>query len=1033
MSDNRENRRQTRRISSILKNAVTSDDSPTQTFSRRSKRISFSHVNNVKEFAADVDNQTIWGDSYEKSHTATNVSNSGSISQIPTLDSVATASNSVATASNSVAVGSTIELFADIENGSAEMEISHRDSVSRTKLFNQTMTIEESVSSSTTNCKLMDMSGVVGNANKRKTVDTISVDTVAAHVVKSVKIRKMNDENVEPGMHNTILHHVNMSVSSPDRKSGTKSQVNLNTTRMFEDDAEMSDVSLPQTTLPDKSVLDSTVGPSKRFERSLAVDISIDQPSFTSFVADTSIPTSQKTHIFGRGDISASIDQTFAVRNPLQEDNATAWNAADKLDNTEKQTAGDHEMGDNVPALQSNCESSRHRTLEDLTISMDIQFKKHALSPHSLNPDEPAIEDLTICLDTNFQAEVSGENDDDGAMGKLDGTRSPSDSCTENNSLGTETLKPPSLSNREPLNELPGAANKENVFANSSAQLSHGQNTHDLTNQISKDLSLDPIEYVACRDKTLQPTFDATGLYDRLPKAKFLDYSTSHDQVLATEFSFAAHSDPLSSTRFVPNNQFPQNFSNIDTHQKTNCSSVTFNDCPNLTTRQSQDMRSATSLQNNTDELCNLEPYQLKKTSETKPLFSDLSQSKSDNMLNEPKTDSIDIIDIESLNELPIESRMSAAKKYFLNLSHNASNDMLSETKMDLISLTDESVNGAESSPETTADTHKLPRCQKCMNCRESLSGGNATFAGLGQSNERPKLDFSMYEKLKGLPTFRDVIEARKKREAARELEDQLLVDQNVEAPDIRLFLLNNCPETPAEPQPVYVPEPLICYPMRMNIKYLMNNKMTTEYPQWKYNDNFFQIGTVSLRYDDIPSIVIHIKFDVDAPMKAEQLNMPLLFSKIMIEQCPTHLRRISTEGLLKHNHSFSLLPANLLSLISSSENIFRGLNEIEKRFRSVVVKVMEFDAITIQHGALVRMGTDGTCYVEKTLFDVKKLLAQDLKIEFDNIDMIGPGNVTFDPFRETTDAFKALPSGLPFLRSFLSDPMSYIAPIVDV
>ncbi|XP_037039549.1 uncharacterized protein LOC119076737 [Bradysia coprophila] len=1021
MSDNIENRRQTRRISSILKNVVTSDESPTQTFSRRSKRISFSHVNNVKEFVADVDNQTIWGDSYEKSNTAKNLSNSGSVSQIPTLDSVATASNSVA-------VAPTIDLFADIENGSAEMEISQRDSVSHTKLFNQTMIVEETVSTSSTsvtNCKLVDMSGIVGNANKRKTIDTISVETVATDVVKSVKIRKMNDENLEPGMYNTILHHVNMSVSSPDRKSGTKSQVNLNTTRMF-DDAEMSDVSLPQTTLSD----DKSVRPSKRLERTTALT-SIDEPSITSFVSDTSIPTSQKTHIFGRGDISAAIDQTFAVRNPLQEDNAAGWNGADKLDDTEKETAGDHEMGGNEPAFQSISGISRHRTLEeDLTISMDIQFKNHPLSPHSLNPDEPAIEDLTIFLDTNFQAEVSGEIDD-GAMSKLAGSRSPSE-CTKNSSL-----KPLSLSNREPLNELPGAANKENVFTNSSAQLSHGQNTQDLTNLISKDLSLNPIEYVACREKTLLPTFDPTALYDsaneKLPKAKFLDYSTSHDQVLATEFSFAAHSDPLSSTRFVPNNQFPQNFSNIDTHQKANCSSVTFNDCPTLNTRQSQDMRSATSLQNNTDELCNLEPYQLKKTNDAKPSFMDLSQTKSNNMLSETNSDSIDIIDFESLNDLPVESRMSAAKKYFMNLSQNASNDMLSETKMDLIASTDESVNIVELSAEATTDVHKLPRCRKCMNCRESLGGGNATFAGVGESDDKPKLDFSMYEKLKGLPTMRDVIAARKKREAAREMEDLLLVDQNVEAPDIRLWLLNNCSETTAEPRPVYVPEPLICYPMRMNIKYLMNNKMKTEYPQWKYNDNFFQIGTIALRYDDIPSIVIHIKFEVDAPMKAEQFNMPLLFSRILIEQCPTHLRRISTEGLLKHNNSFSLLPSNLLSLMSSSENIFRGLEEIEKRFRSVIVKIKEFDEITIRHGALVRMGTDGTCYVEKTLFDIKKLLMQEVKIEFDNVDMVGPGNVTFDPFRETTDAFKALPSGLSFLRSFLSDPMSYMAPIADV
>lgn len=71
------------------------------------------------------------------------------------------------------------------------------------------------------------------------------------------------------------------------------------------------------------------------------------------------------------------------------------------------------------------------------------------------------------------------------------------------------------------------------------------------------------------------------------------------------------------------------------------------------------------------------------------------------------------------------------------------------------------------------------------------------------------------------------------------------------------------------------------------------------------------------------------------------------------------------------------------------------------------------------------------TCYVEKTFFDIKKLLAQQIVIEFDKLDTIGPDNVHFDPVCETTAAFKALPHGLPFLRSFLSDPMSYIVPSV--
>lgn len=125
------------------------------------------------------------------------------------------------------------------------MEVSENESEAATKLFNQTMFIEETVTTSTTNCKLVDMS-VFGNTNKRKTIETVSVDTLTTDVTKSVKIRKMNDENLEPEMpHKTILHHVNMSVNT-DRKSVTKSQVNLNSTRIFEVDADITEVSMPQ-------------------------------------------------------------------------------------------------------------------------------------------------------------------------------------------------------------------------------------------------------------------------------------------------------------------------------------------------------------------------------------------------------------------------------------------------------------------------------------------------------------------------------------------------------------------------------------------------------------------------------------------------------------------------------------------------------------------------------------------------------------------------------------------------------------------
>lgn len=163
---------------------------------------------------------------------------------------------------------------------------------------------------------------------------------------------------------------------------------------------------------------------------------------------------------------------------------------------------------------------------------------------------------------------------------------------------------------------------------------------------------------------------------------------------------------------------------------------------------------------------------------------------------------------------------------------------------------------------------------------------------------------------------------------------------------------------------------------------------------QWKYNDNFFGIGAIAIRYNEIPSIRIHIKFDGDALFKAEKLNMALHFKRVFIEQCPTYrkyqgahccsyeepdldadlaelyttvivmfllsVNRISTVNLLTHNHAYGLLPINLLSLISSSENIYSGLDDIEKRFQSAIAKVNEFDAITDEHNTLVRMESDG-------------------------------------------------------------------------
>lgn len=75
-----------------------------------------------------------------------------------------------------------------------------------------------------------------------------------------------------------------------------------------------------------------------------------------------------------------------------------------------------------------------------------------------------------------------------------------------------------------------------------------------------------------------------------------------------------------------------------------------------------------------------------------------------------------------------------------------------------------------------------------CRNCsvRGEISDNTSTL-----KNEKPKLDFSMYDQFKGYATIKDVIEVHKKRRMVKELETELLVDQKVEAPGIR-FLWEN-------------------------------------------------------------------------------------------------------------------------------------------------------------------------------------------------------------------------------------------------
>ncbi len=502
-------------------------------------------------------------------------------------------------------------------------------------------------------------------------------------------------------------------------------------------------------------------------------DITIDDQSIASSISETYKPIVNKTYIFGRGDISAGIDETFAVRHPVQENNVKEWNSMDKSTDSGKNISKDSDVESSPPILQHSSGTSRQRTLEDLTISMDIKFKNHSLSTHSLmiNGDEPAIEDLTICLDTNFQAEVSGENDS--AMQSMDKSTeslSMSDSATKNKSEEVVQQKPLILYHTDPSMASTDhfeAASKENVFGTLPSTLTTKQNAHNLTSKLSKDMTLDSVVDrigPSTREKMLSPVTDIRCDLENHKFPKYFDCSASQDQVHEPDFTFA-YSEPLSSTRFLPSNKFTH-LSDGEINTKANSSNGTFNYCPTLTTRQS---RSGVSLQNNTDELCNLEPDQLKT--------------------------------VEKQNEM---------KKYFLSIS-DAYNDMLSETKMDLVnaSVDDEpketTAQGQSASeiskqklPETDSaeaeatetPVYKEPRCQKCLNCRKSLDGNTTTYLRKDQL-EQPKLNLNLLDEFKGMASLKDVIEAHKKRQADRELKEQLFVDQNVEAPDIRFLRLN--------------------------------------------------------------------------------------------------------------------------------------------------------------------------------------------------------------------------------------------------
>lgn len=119
------------------------------------------------------------------------------------------------------------------------MEISSQQSQSQrsAKFLNQTMLLDETTSTaSVTKCTPVDMS-IASNINKRN--ETISIDKAYVELAKSVKIRKLNEGqiestyNSEPRDHNMTLQHAEMDSNDDD------SRQNLDVTRMYDIDMEV--------------------------------------------------------------------------------------------------------------------------------------------------------------------------------------------------------------------------------------------------------------------------------------------------------------------------------------------------------------------------------------------------------------------------------------------------------------------------------------------------------------------------------------------------------------------------------------------------------------------------------------------------------------------------------------------------------------------------------------------------------------------------------------------------------------------------
>lgn len=67
-------------------------------------------------------------------------------------------------------------------------------------------------------------------------------------------------------------------------------------------------------------------------------------------------------------------------------------------------------------------------------------------------------------------------------------------------------------------------------------------------------------------------------------------------------------------------------------------------------------------------------------------------------------------------------------------------------------------------------------------------------------------------------------------------------------------------------------------------------------------------------------------------------------------------VKKISPRNYLKHKHALALLPLNLSTMLSDSNNIYNGLDEIDVLFETAIAKVNELEQLAVECEAFLKM-----------------------------------------------------------------------------